>query len=333
MTRPRAWLWCCAAACACEAPASAFDAVFGPVVVVAADAGSDDGGLPDAGAADAGPPDAGACGPCATYSTTVANDGTVANPALTEISGVAPSRVHPGVLYTHNDSGGLPRIYMLSRSGAALGELALTGAQNVDWEDLAVGPCPAGSCIFVADVGDNAMGRPTPYYVYRVQEPATVPMGTVSVAFERIEVQYPGGARFNCETLLIHPVTGDLYVVTKHGVGVKSSAYKAAAPLSTAGPNALALVAGLAVPDGADLPITGGDIDPCGGALLLRSYNTLYELRLAPGSAFDAIFTAPFTRVPVAAEPQGEAVCWLPGGGYLSVSEGAGATLHSVACQ
>ena len=45
----------------------------------------------------------------------------------------------------------------------------------------------------------------------------------------------------------------------------------------------------------------------------------------AGASSFDAIFTAPFSRVPVAAFPvgeaQGESVCWNPGGGYFTAVE------------
>ncbi len=309
-----------------------------------ADAGFVDAGFVDAGGGDAGidgggATDAGTCGFCAAYSTSIQNAGTVATAALTEISGVAASRVHANVIYAENDSGGLPSIYVLSRTGASLGELQLNGAVNLDWEDLAVGPCPAGSCVYVGDLGDNGSNRSTPYYVYRVDEPAVPPMATVGVTAERFELQYPGGAHFDCETLMVHPVTGDLYVVTKRQFGQKSSAYKATAPLSATGPNVMTLVANLAVPDGLDLPITAGDIDPCGRAVLLRSYNALYEFRLGAG-AFDTVFTAPFTRVPSApqslnasGELQGEAVCWLPGGGYLSVSEGMSATLHVVACQ
>ena len=119
---------------------------------------------------------------------------------------------------------------------------------------------------------------------------------------------------------------------------LKSAVYKATAPLSFATPAVMTKVADLAVPDGSDLPLTGGDIDPCGTSVLLRSYSAIYQLT-GTGS-FDAIFTGAFTRVPspplslsASAELQGEAITWMPAGGYLTVSEGASQTLHRVSCQ
>jgi hypothetical protein len=194
--------------------------------------------------------------------------------------------------------------------------------------------------IYVADIGDNGANRATPYFVYRFPEPTTVPMSSVSVTtWERLELRYPNGAHFDCESFMVHPLTGDVYLFTKHQFGTKSSAYKAVAPLSTSAPNDLSLVAMLAVPDGLDLPITAGDIDPCGQSLLLRSYNALYQFK-ATGSSFDSALTASFTRVPsppqslnASGELQGEAVGWLPGGGYATISEGVSATMHVVSCQ
>jgi hypothetical protein len=304
-----------------------------------------DAGLVDAGVVDAGArldagltlPDGGSiCGRCSTYGP-VQSLGAV---SLLELSGLAASRINPGILYAHNDSGGAASITIMRTTGVTIGELALTNATNLDWEDLAVGPCPTGSCIYVGEIGDNGASNLT-YAVYRVAEPVvsltSVP-GTLMVTAERFELAYPNGLKTDAETLLVHPVSGDVYIVSKQQFGTKSSAYKAVAPLAPVSPNVMTRVAMLAVPDGLDLPITGGDIDPCGATLLLRSYSALYQFALpASATSFDAIFTAPFSRVPVASfpsqEPQGEAVCWNPGGGYFTASEGQLQQLHFVGCQ
>jgi len=39
----------------------------------------------------------------------------------------------------------------------------------VTGEDIAVGPCPSGSCIFVGDIGDNKLERSS-YGIYRGHE-------------------------------------------------------------------------------------------------------------------------------------------------------------------
>ncbi len=304
------------------------------------DAGPFDGGSGDAGArSDAGLalPDGGSiCGRCTTYGA-VQNMGPI---GLLELSGLAASRLNAGVLYAHNDSGGAASITIMRTSGATIGELALTNATNLDWEDLAVGPCPTGSCLYVGEIGDNGSSNLS-YSVYRVAEPvvpATGMAGTLMVTAERFELAYPNGLKTDAETLMIHPISGDLYIVSKQQFGTKSSAFKAVAPLAPVTPNVMTRVAMLAVPDGLDLPITGGDIDPCGTSILLRSYSTLYQFVLPTNAtSFDAIFTAPFSRVPVASFPgqeaQGEAVCWNPGGGYFTASEGQLQQLHFVGCQ
>ena len=311
------------------------------------DAGLVDAGNPDAGDAgsgadagrDAGAPvvDAGSvCGRCARYGP-VMNLGQV---GIIELSGLAASQQNPGILYAHDDSGGPASLTIMSTVGATVGQLVVMGSMNIDWEDLALGPCPTGSCLYIGEIGDNGASGATPKVVYRVTEPTiaagTMP-GMLTATAERFELQYPNNAHSDAETLMVHPMTGDVYVVSKHTFGTKSSAYKAAAPLSSTSINVMTRVAMLAVPDALDLPITGGDIDPCGNTMLLRSYSTLYQFVLpANATSFDAIFTAPFTRVPVspfpAGEAQGEAVCWRPGGGYYTASEGMAQQLHFVGC-
>ncbi len=160
------------------------------------------------------------------------------------------------------------------------------------------------------------------------------------MTFERLDLQFPNGEKHDSETLMVHPLTGDLYVVIKTGFTKKSAVFKASAPLSALATNPLVKIADLAVPAGLDLPITSGDIHPCGTAVLLRAYNTVYQFELPPGSAFDTVFTSSFTRVPAppvglgpSDENAGEAISWSPDGrGYFTASEGANQQLHFVGC-
>ena len=54
-----------------------------------------------------------------------------------EISGLAASRQHPGVIWALNDSGDRAHVYALAPDGEVLATLWLRGARNIDWEDLA----------------------------------------------------------------------------------------------------------------------------------------------------------------------------------------------------
>lgn len=245
-------------------------------------------------------------------------------PALQELSGLAASRVHDGVLYGHNDSGDVARFFAFTSAGAAAGEFTVTGEKAVDWEDVAAGPCDAGRCLFFADIGDNDEQRDEVWLV-KIAEPAlpTDPTKPVEVPGERVRFVYPDGAH-NSETLLVHPTTGDAYVVTKTEPG-PSVVYKLAAPLIAGPARTATKVGALQLPAGVSLLVTGGDVHPCGDRFLLRTYSALLEYRAPPGAPFEAAFDA--TPTPLLApsfgeEPQGEAVAYLATGlGFVTGSE------------
>ena len=256
---------------------------------------------------------------------------------LTEASGIVASRAHSGVFYTHNDSGDTARFFAIDTKGNLLGEFDLPGVVAVDWEDISLGPCPTGTCVFVGDIGDNLQVR-SDYAVYRVPEPVVEvgqPVGTVSVTWEQLPFGYPGGAKWNAETLMVHPLTGEVYVANKLGLGKPSTVFKFPQPLTPGVSATLIEVATLPVPKAVDTQLTGGDIHPCGSAMLLRTYSYLYEFHLADGQPFESIFTtSDFTTVPVAVEKQGEAVGYQHDGrGYVTVSEGSPSLVNVYDCQ
>ena len=132
---------------------------------------------------------------------------------VAELSGLAVSRSVRNRLWTHVDSGP-PTLVGLDTSGAVVARVRLTGIKLADWEAVAVGPCPAGSCVFAADIGDNdgARGRVA---VYRLPEPSGT-QSSVAVT-DVFHARYPDGPR-DAETLLVTP-DGGIYIVTKgdHG--------------------------------------------------------------------------------------------------------------------
>lgn len=83
------------------------------------------------------------------------NVGDISDHRITEASGLAASRIHPSVLYTHNDKGDSSRIFAVDAdSGGFLAELNINHARNYDWEDIAVGGCPGAptkSCIYIGN--------------------------------------------------------------------------------------------------------------------------------------------------------------------------------------
>jgi len=271
---------------------------------------------------------------------------TFADDRITESSGLVASSQSDGWLFTHNDSGDQARFFAVDRGGRTLATYTMPGVDSSDWEDVARGPDEQGrSSLWLGDIGDNAMMR-RDVAVYRVLEPAVDPTRA------GLEVQTEPPAAFvlryedaphDAETLLVHPVTGRLYVLTKTYVG-QASLYAAPERLSTTEPNALTRVADLVFTPtgtpgapqfgpGANLATTGGDISPSGDRVAVRTYTDLYEWEVSGGDVAAALQpTQPRARTPLPDTVQGEAVAYSRDGSSVLIStEGSNAPVHLLA--
>lgn len=132
---------------------------------------------------------------------------------LPEASGVAASRRTPGVLWAQNDSGE-PVIFALDEHGAVVRRVRVAGAKVEDWEDMAVGPCPQGSCLYIGDIGDNN-GKRDHITVYRAAEPSPSEASTAFV--ETVHATYPDGAH-DAEALFVTS-SSDVFIITKGDPG------------------------------------------------------------------------------------------------------------------
>ncbi len=119
--------------------------------------------------------------------------GTLQDPFLSEASGLAASTRTPGLYWAVNDSGNHPELFALGQDGRAIARLPVTGAGNRDWEALASGACPdgqGGGCLIIADIGDNARGRPTVDFLI-LREPQ--PGAAQAPVWRRVTVRLPDG--------------------------------------------------------------------------------------------------------------------------------------------
>src|SRR5882672_6380168 len=91
-------------------------------------------------------------------------------PEIPEASGLAVSRRNPGILWSHNDSGHAPVLFAVDAAGALRGRVRVPILTR-DWEDVSAARCPAGDCLYIADIGDNGLARRR-IQIYRVPEPA-----------------------------------------------------------------------------------------------------------------------------------------------------------------
>jgi hypothetical protein len=277
---------------------------------------------------------------------------TVANPSKDQVnegSGIAASWIHDSVYYVIDDgsaadNGADARFFAIDRTGKARGRFKLSsGAANVDWEDVAVGPCKnaglgAGSCVFIADVGNNGGGR-VKLDLYVMPEPTNTGAGfdTRAVSnWKKFTFQYAGGITRNAESLLVHPVTGDVYVVTKKGGDAE--VFKMPAPLTSS--MVAQRIALLPQTRFHNAPFTGADFHPDGRRVILRTSKdggTLTEIRNT-GSGWDDVWaTATSTVVGPFATPsegQAEAVTYSRSGVSLyTFGEGTGRDLNRTGCR
>jgi len=249
---------------------------------------------------------------------------------IAETSGLAESRVRPGVFWTHNDSGGDPVLYAVNAGGQLLGTVRVTGAEAKDWEDVAVGPCPAGSCIYIGDTGDND-GKRKDVEVYRVPEPA--PTAAATAPAERFKLRYPQQSR-DSEALFVLP-DGTLYLVTK-GRRNPVELFRAPAPLRAGTTSVLQRVSGLSTAEpGRINQVTGAAATPDGRRVAVRTYTGLYIFRTADLLAGDEPAAERVDLAPLA-EPQGEAVEIRNDGTVFLTSESPGkgepAVLSQLSC-
>jgi len=266
---------------------------------------------------------------------------TLKDKSISESSGLAASRLTRGAYWTHNDSGDGPFVYAFDIRGDSLGVFRIAGAQARDWEDMAAGPGPQGgkgkSYLYIGDIGDNNNAR-AEIVVYRVAEPALTTAtrkftktrpGTTEPA-EAIRLRYPDGAH-DAETLLVHPVSGHIYVITKV-VMANPAVYEAAPPFIAGKPITMTRIGLVNVPSLFGGVITGGSISPDGRRVALCDYFQGYELVLPAGSAnFNDIWKQRMVGFDLGKRKQGEAIAYrLDGRALLATSEGKNASIIQV---
>lgn len=190
-------------------------------------------------------------------------------PGLHEASGIAVSRRVPGRLWAHNDSG-QPVLFALDVRGSVTGRVQLSGATVDDWEAVAVGSCPAGSCLYVADIGDNGASRAR-ITVYRLPEPAAGEKSATVV--DVFHATYPDGAH-DAEALLVTP-DGGMFIVTK-GVDGPVALYRFPRNVQPGATVQLERVSATGTPNpDAASRVTDGAVSPDGQWTVLRTQSHL----------------------------------------------------------
>lgn len=261
--------------------------------------------------------------------------GVFQDPDLRESSGVVRS-THPRVLFTINDSGNPPEIFATDSSGRPIGRWLVPGVGNRDWEALSTGPCPAGSCFYVGDIGDNQEKQPQ-VVIYRIRIPPIETFRGVAnkgpLNLDSAVVRYPDGAH-DAEAMWLGD-SGELYIVSK-GRGGSVKLYRVAAT-AFGSPRAVraTLVQTLPIEPAPALGrlVTDAARSPDGRRIAIRTYTEIYFFPVVAGGRL----ADSFTSCNVAGlEPQGEGITWLDDRRLLLTSEAPRGTragpIHIVTC-
>jgi hypothetical protein len=255
---------------------------------------------------------------------------TVSIADVKESSGVVASRAYPGVFWTHNDSGDGPFLYAFDRSGKGLGKWRVTGARALDWEDIALGPGTRKGewFLYIGDIGDNNRQR-AEVTVYRVAEPDPRKQAAPTLRALAIRFRFSDEPH-DAECLMVHPTSGDLYVVTKATRSDPATlVFKAGAPFKTRNRQMSFRQAGeINLPESLLTMlvgrVTGCDISPDGSRVVLSDYLDAWEAELPEGAKnFDEIWAAQWQRIDLGPRKQGEGIAYRHDGrAILATSEG-----------
>jgi hypothetical protein len=237
------------------------------------------------------------------------------NKKLKEASGLAASTANPGLLWTHNDSGNPAIVYLIDENLEIRLECKLAGIKNRDWEDIAVGPGPDPEkrYVYVADIGDND-AKHAVKFIYRFEEPVESDLSEITISsFDTISFKLPDGSK-DTETILIHPTTGNIYIVSKREMPVH--VYELTYPFNTR--DTLTADAIISLPL---TQIVAGEFSPDGTEVVMKNYDNIYYWNTGGKPLTAALKTKPeilhYTK-----EPQGESLTFNPNGsGFYTLSE------------
>ncbi|XP_067668267.1 uncharacterized protein [Haliotis asinina] len=231
-----------------------------------------------------------------------------------DVSGLCASRVHPGILYYVNDRSSYEsyvHVIDIRNHGQRISKIHLQ-KENVDWEDMACGPCSLGSeeyCIHVLDAGSSGPGPVHKIYSFKEPEDISTDQdaeGVVTTSFS--------STTSNCETLMVSP-TGRIFImdsvsssyVLYEVIGDETKyLFEVSLWSSSKGPKS-------------------GDISPDGKGFVFKMLDRIYYFYVEDESEMETILTSSTNRmkVPYLEEDYATSISWsLSGESFLTVSEG-----------
>lgn len=235
---------------------------------------------------------------------------------LKESSGLAASMENPGMLWTHNDSGNAPEIYLVDKDLNIRLTVSLSEIENRDWEDITVGPGPDSTknYVYVGDIGDNDAVYALKY-IYRFPEPILGSGDHISISeIDRIVFKLEDGTK-DTESLFVDSRSKNLYVISKREEPVWLYELK----YPHVEDDTITAAKKLPLPF---TEIVSADFFPKTGDIVLKNYEHVYFWKNNNGEDVTELLKKTPTEIPYEKEPQGEAIAWATdGSGFFTLSE------------
>lgn len=253
--------------------------------------------------------------------------GLVTDEAMDEISGLAASRTFPGRYWAMNDSGNRLALHLMDARGQREGSVAVQGAGNVDWEDLASFELEGRNYVLAADTGDNG-GIRQELALYVFQEPST--LDAPAVLAWTVRFRWPDGPR-DCEAVAVDAARGEVLLVSKKRVPAELFSVPLAASADIQTAKLLGTLSGIEQPTAGDLArspiygryraqVTGADLSPNGRVLAVLNYRAVhFVVRGADGDWAPAL-AAPLPQLRLPWIPQAEAIAFSLDGRSLTIA-------------
>lgn len=179
-------------------------------------------------------------------------------------------------LITHNDSGGNNELYEIDLvSGLVTRTVAISGATNVDWEDIT----QDDSNIYIGDIGNNISGNRTDLKIYKISKNDYLNLDTVTA--ETISFSYSDQTDFTASSVnntewdaeaLVSFDASNLILFSKNWVNGVTKGYLVSKTPGTYLLTPLATTLNHSDNDGL---ITGGTYNPLTAKLLLVGYSKI----------------------------------------------------------
>jgi hypothetical protein len=253
--------------------------------------------------------------------------GRLAEPHNLEQSGLTVSRRTPGLLWTHNDSGGEATVFGLNADGSLRGAIKLNGVANRDWEEIAAFELDGKAWLMAGEIGDN-FAKHAQSMLYVLAEPDATrldPAKPLEVAPDYvIHFAYEDGPR-DCEAFAVDTQDRVVYLLSKRDVPTRlyrlplaaASAEKPATARFVENvwdfpqPDAVQRLSPLPAVGLSGWP-TAMNFLPDGSGALVLTYGGLYLFPRKPGESWAVVLAHEPRLLPAFQLPQAESIAVTP---------------------